>query len=93
MLSAAPPGQVGDKPPVQAEPYIELLKKGYIVDIASIAGGRIPIDPLSLQPPYNKNYNIKRFMADCAHMLHRPSPCPHAPLTTHSEGLHERTAA
>ncbi len=80
---------------MQAEPYIEFLKKvplcmpslyvidkpqhsgssidgavhvckGYIVDVASMAGGSIPIDPLSLKPPYNRNYNIKRFMADCA---------------------------
>lgn len=40
--------------------------KGYIIDVASMAGGSIPIDPLSLKPPYNRNYNIKRFMADCA---------------------------
>lgn len=72
---AAPQRKLGASA-AQAEPYIELLKKGYIVDVASIAGGRIPIDPLSLQPPYNKNYNIKRFMADCARM--RTAPC-HAP--------------
>ena len=44
---------------------LQFLNKGYIVDVASIAGGPVPIDPMSLQPPAHKNYRVKRFLADC----------------------------
>ena len=61
--------------------------QGYIIDVASMAGGSIPIDPLSLKPPYNRNYNIKRFMADCA----RTPPACLRPLSS-TEALHALTA-
>lgn len=45
-------------------PYYIFLKKGYLVDIVSIAGGKVPIDPLSVAPPQNRNAAIRRFIDD-----------------------------
>lgn len=45
-------------------PYYLFLKKGYLVDIVSIGGGKVPIDPLSVGHPYNRTSPIKRFIDD-----------------------------
>ncbi|CAL8466576.1 g6112 [Coccomyxa elongata] len=50
-----------------AAPYYLFLKKGYLIDIVSIAGGKVPIDPLSVAPPYDKISTIKHFLADGGH--------------------------
>ncbi|BDA41140.1 Glyoxalase 3 at C-terminar half [Coccomyxa sp. Obi] len=47
-----------------AAPYYLFLKKGYLIDIVSIAGGKVPIDPLSVALPYDKISIIKHFLAD-----------------------------
>eukprot|EP00884_Botryococcus_braunii_P022244 jgi/Botrbrau1/8703/Bobra.0311s0016.1 len=47
-----------------AVPFYYFLRKGYVVDVASIRGGKIPIDPLSLQEPHNKQHLLKRFISD-----------------------------
>ncbi len=49
-----------------AAPYYLFLKKGYLIDVVSIAGGKVPIDPLSVAPPYDKISIIKHFLADGA---------------------------
>jgi hypothetical protein len=49
-----------------AEPYYTFLRKGYNVDMASIAGGRIPIDPLSVEPPRMKTHSVKLMLTDRA---------------------------
>jgi putative intracellular protease/amidase len=47
-----------------AAPYYLFLNKGYFVDVASIGGGPVPIDPLSTGPPHSKLPVVKRFLAD-----------------------------
>jgi hypothetical protein len=53
------------RPPTGSFIALQFLNKGYIVDVASIAGGPIPIDPISLEPPANKSHRVQRFLADC----------------------------
>ncbi len=56
-------------------------KKGYHVDVASIAGGKVPIDPLSIDYPYNRLTPIRRFLSNGA------LPCltpPRLPAHTHN---------
>ncbi|CAL5229015.1 g12259 [Coccomyxa viridis] len=47
-----------------AEPYYLFQKKGYITEVASMRGGTAPIDPLSMEKPYNRHPMTKRFLAD-----------------------------
>ena len=51
-------------------PYYIFLKKGYLVDIVSIAGGKVPIDPLSVAPPQSRNAAIRRFIDDGEQFSH-----------------------
>lgn len=53
-------------------PYYLFLKKGYLVDIVSIGGNKVPIEPLSVAPPYNRNAAIRRFLEDGAVLVHFP---------------------
>ena len=43
---------------------LQLLHRDYIVDCASIDGGKIPIDPISLHPSTNNYFRVKQFLAD-----------------------------
>lgn len=49
-----------------ALPFYYFLGKGYIVDVASIKGGKVPVDPDSLNAPSKSQHLIKRFKADGA---------------------------
>lgn len=51
-----------------ATPYYAFLDAGAEVDIASIAGGRIPIDPHSLQAAGKNPASVERFLQDQAAM-------------------------
>lgn len=51
-----------------AEPYYTFLRKGYNVDMASIAGGRVPIEPLSIEPPRLKTHTVKLMLTDRAQL-------------------------
>lgn len=51
-----------------AAPYYLLKKKGYDVIIASTKGGRIPLDPASLQQD-NMTEHSKKFLEDCEPFL------------------------
>ena len=47
-----------------AEPYYLFQKKGYVTEIASLKGGPAPIEPLSIEKPYNRLPLVKRFLND-----------------------------
>jgi putative intracellular protease/amidase len=51
-----------------ATPYYAFVDAGVDVDIASVAGGRIPIDPHSLQAPGKNPPSVERFLNDKAAM-------------------------
>lgn len=57
-----------------ALPFYYFLGKGYIVDVASIKGGKIPIDPNSVSAPSKSPHLIKRFKGDGALMLSNLDP-------------------
>lgn len=52
-----------------AEPFYTFKRKGYNVDMASIIGGPIPIDPASVQPHNVKTHIVKLFLSDRADLL------------------------
>ena len=41
-----------------AVPYVEFINRGYNVTVASIKGGKAPIDPRSKPPLNRKNYGV-----------------------------------
>lgn len=47
-----------------AEPFYLFQKKGYVTEIASLKGGPAPIEPLSVEKPYNRLPLVKRFLTD-----------------------------
>jgi putative intracellular protease/amidase len=47
-----------------ATPYYAFVDAGADVDVASVAGGRIPIDPNSLQPAGKNPPSVERFLND-----------------------------
>lgn len=49
-------------------PYYAFVDAGAEVDIASIAGGRIPVDPHSIQPAGSNPASVERFLRDKAAM-------------------------
>lgn len=51
-----------------ATPYYVFVDAGFTVDIASIAGDRVPIDPNSLYPSQNNPPSVERFLLDEAAM-------------------------
>ena len=55
-------------------------KKGYLVHIASIAGGKVPVDPLSTSAPNSRLGPMRRFLGS------REPPC--AALFYSMEKLH-----
>ena len=51
-----------------ATPYYEFVDAGAKVDIVSIDGGKVPIDPASLKPQGENEPSVERFLADHAAM-------------------------
>lgn len=51
-----------------ATPYYEFVDAGYQVDIVSIKGGRIPIDPRSQKPIGENEASVDRFLQDAKSM-------------------------
>lgn len=49
-------------------PYYSFIDAGVEVDIASIAGGKVPIDPHSIQPDGKNPASVERFVKDAAAM-------------------------
>lgn len=45
-------------------PYYALIDKGAEVDVYSIAGGKIPVDPRSLKPKGENEESVERYLAD-----------------------------
>ena len=47
--------------------YYNVLKKGYVVDLASVKGGSVPLDPLSVTAERQlREFLLKQFLHDCA---------------------------
>jgi hypothetical protein len=49
-------------------PFVMFKKKGYLITVASIKGGKIPIDPSSMQEA-NVTEKVKMFESDGALLL------------------------
>lgn len=45
-------------------PYYEFIEAGYPVDVYSIAGGTIPIDPRSVRPNGDNEASVERYLSD-----------------------------
>jgi putative intracellular protease/amidase len=61
-------GDTGESTGVWAEelttPYYALVDAGIQVDVYSIAGGAIPLDPRSLKPPGENEESVERYLKD-----------------------------
>lgn len=51
-----------------ATPYYAFIDAGVQVDIASVTGGKVPLDPHSLAEPGNNPASVERFMKDTGAM-------------------------
>jgi putative intracellular protease/amidase len=49
-------------------PYYEFIDSGAAVDIASVAGGKVPVDPASMKPLGENPASVDRFLKDPAAM-------------------------
>lgn len=47
-----------------ATPYYEFVDAGAAVDVVSVDGGKVPIDPASLKPRGENEPSVERFLAD-----------------------------
>lgn len=57
-------------------PYVMWKEKGYKVTLASIKGGKIPIDPGSLSDDFVTD-KVKQFQSESAPNPSRHAPCAH----------------
>ena len=57
-MELAPPCRL----PELAIPLMIFQKKGYQVDVATLGGGRVPIDPLSVDNVQSRLTPVRRFL-------------------------------